>query len=101
MMFWEYLFIDATLGKTLKSPDVGYYMRNKNDSRSMGRSHLQLKILSPFVLEPWFRTEPKRGSEKGLIDIFLGMQDIRYTQRVGFWFPCGFDAITICIEMGY
>ena len=73
----------------------------KNDFRSMGLSHLQSEILGPFVLDHRFKTEFKRHSEKGLFDTFFGMQDLWYTQRVGFWFPYGFDAITMCIEMGF
>ena len=80
---------------------VGYYMGNKNDFRSKGLSHLQSEILSPFVLEHWSVTELERGSEKGLFELFLRMREVWYSQVVGFWFLCGFDAIAICIKMGY
>ena len=76
-------------------------MKNKNDLRSEDISHLQCEILNPFVLEHWFVTEPERGSEKGLFEIFLCRREVRYSQGVGFWFSYGFDAITKCIEMGY
>ena len=65
--------VEAKLGRTFKSQVVGYYMRNKNDFRSKGLSHLQSDILSPSVLDHWFRTELERGSRKGLLGIFLGM----------------------------
>ena len=70
-------------------------------SRVGGQSHLQLEILGPSVLDHWFRTEFERGSEKGLFVIYLGMQEVWYSQEAGVWFPFGFDAITVCIEMGY
>ena len=92
--------MEAQLGQTLKSQIVGYCMGNKNDYKSKGLSHLQSEILSPFILDHWFRTELERGSEKGLFYFILGMQDVGYSQGVGFWFPYVFDA-TICIKMGY
>ena len=90
------------MDKTCKSKMVGYCMGIKNDFRSMGLSHLQSEILGPFVLDHRFKTEFKSHSEKGLrvFDTAFGMQDLWYTQRVGFWFACGSGAITKCIEMG-
>ena len=89
------------MGRTLKSQVVGYCMENRNDFRSGVRTHPQSEILSTFFREHWFRTEPERGPEKGLFEIFLGMREVRYSQRVGFCFQYGFDAIIICIEMRY
>ena len=88
------------MGRTVIGQVVGYCMGNTNDFRSGGLPHLQSEILSPFVRDLWFRTEPERDSEKGLFEIFLGLREVRYSQRVGFCFPYGFDAISICIEMG-
>ena len=74
------------MGKTLKSQTVGCCMGNINDFRSEGLSHLQCEILSPFIVDHWFRTEFERDSEKGLFDFILGMREARYSQRGGFWF---------------
>ena len=87
------------MGRTVKSQVVGYCMGNKNDFGSGGLSHLQSEILSPFVLERWFRTEFERSSEKGIFDIFLGVRDVGDSLGDGFWFAYGFDPITICIKM--
>ena len=59
------------MGKTCYTKVVGYFMGNKNDLSSKDLSHLHSEILGPFVLDHWFRTEFKRGSEKGPFDIFL------------------------------
>ena len=89
------------MGKTVFGQVVGYCMGNTNDFRSGGLPHLRSEILGPFVLEHRFKTEFKSHSEKALFDTVVGMQDLWSTQRVGFWFSWDFDAITICIKMGY
>ena len=60
-----------------------------------GRSHLQLEILGPFGLEHWFRIEFERHSKKDFFFIILGVREVRYSHRVGFWFLHGFVGITI------
>ena len=76
------------------------HMRNKNGNRS-GGSHPELEIFGPFALDHWFRTEFERHSEKGLFVIFLGMQELRYSQGVGFGFTYGSDPIAMCVEIRY
>ena len=100
-MFGLYLYIEGTLDKTCKSEMDGYCMGIKNDFRSMGLSHLHSEILGPSIPEHRIKTEIKSHSEKGLFDTLFGMQDLWCTQRVGFWFSCGVDAITIGIKTGY
>ena len=51
-------------------------MESKNDFRSKGPSHLQSELSSPFVPEHWFRTEFKRGSEKGPFEVFKGLPNL-------------------------
>ena len=59
---------------------------------SEGLSHLPLETLILFVLEHWFRT----GFERGLWACEKGGY-----HGLGFWCPCGFDPIAMCIKTGY
>ena len=59
-------------------------------------SSLRYRVPLSFAL----RSEPS-WKETPRFDTILYLQDVGYSQGVGFWFLYGFDAITICIEMGY
>ena len=86
------------MGKTCNSKVVGYCMGNKNDFGSKGLSDLHWV---PLYLIIGLELSSKGTLRKAHLTYFFGMQELWYTQQVGLWFPCGFDAIALYIKMAY